>query len=818
MPERLHNLPVPPTRLIGRDREVRAICSLLARDDVRLVTLTGVGGTGKTRVGLAAAAALVGQFADGARFVELAPIRDATLVIPAIAEVMRIRDVGGRPLLDVLKERLGHSQLLLVLDNFEQVLHAGSAVAELLSVCPRLKVLATSRAPLRLRGEHEYPIPPLGLPSPRTSHIPEELAMVPSVSLFVERATAARPDFVLSDGNAGAVAEICQRLEGIPLALELAAARAKLLGPQALLARLEYRLVLLSGGARDLPERQRTLRDTIAWSYELLAPSEQRLFRRLAVFAGGCTLAAAEVVGRGVEGHEVTFLDDIEALVDNSLLDRWEGPDGEPRFSMLETLREFGREVLLASGEDAGLRRDHAGHFAEFAERVEPRLPRTEAGQWLDLLAADHDNLRAALAWSAEARDPSIPLSRLAGPLWMFWWMRGHLTEGRAWLEQALEREGDVAFRIKVLRGAGSLAFYQCDYPRARARWEELLTLATAGGDHPTALFVLGRLAYLASNNGEYERAEALCEACEGESRRLGDERSRAVALRARANVAFNAGDLDRAEAAWTECLRLDREHGMAFSVPHALHSLAAVAAERRNFSRATQLCEESMELFRQRDDAWGADLVLGRRVRIAQLEGDPARAVTLARERLALDHDLGNHGGIAASLETLAWVERARGRAVQAARLLGAAEAIREAVGEPVPRRRHVEHGDEIAMLRRTLGDAAFRAAVTDGRALTLDESVTEGLATDTASDPRPAGGTPYLITSPPDRRLADLTPREVEVLRLLASGYSTKQIASELVVTVPTVERHITHIYDKIGARGRAAAAAFALRHGLE
>ena len=345
---RPHNLPVQPTPLIGRQHEIEAVRALLARQDVRLVTLSGPGGTGKTRLSLQAAADSIDDFQDGAFFVELAPISDPALVVPAIAQVVGLQDVGGRTDLNALVDFLRDRRQLLLLDNFEQILAAAPIVADLLGAAPGLKVLVTSRAVLRLRGEHELPVPPLGLPEPEHRSLAQELASYPAIVLFSQRATAARPGFALTDENALAVTDICRRLDGLPLAIELAAARVKLLAPQAMLARLERRLPLLTGGARDLPERQRTLRDTIAWSYDLLDESERRLFRRLAVFVGGCTVEAAEAIGSvdGEPGADV--FDGIASLVDKSLLRQHDGPDGEPRFTMLETIREFGLEQLAS--------------------------------------------------------------------------------------------------------------------------------------------------------------------------------------------------------------------------------------------------------------------------------------------------------------------------------------------------------------------------------------------------------------------------------------------------------------------------------------
>jgi predicted ATPase/class 3 adenylate cyclase len=437
---RPNNLPVQPTPLIGRQREIEAVRDLLSRHDVRLVTLTGPGGTGKTRLALQVTAELIDDFQDGVFFVELAPIGDPTLVVPTIAQSVGLQDVGGRPALDALIDYLSDKRLLLLLDNFEQILAAAPVVADLLGAAPGLKVLVTSRAVLHLRGEHEFPVPPLGLPEPGRRSLARELASYPAIALFSQRATAVRPGFALTDENALAVADICRRLDGLPLAIELAAARVKLLAPQAMLARLERRLPLLTGGARDLPERQRTLRGAIAWSYDLLDEPERRLFRRLAVFVGGCTVDAAEAIG-AVDGEPgVDIFDGIASLVDKSLLRQHDGPDGEPRFAMLETIREFGLEQLAAADEEASVRHRHLDWFADFAERCQPGVFGPEGPAWLDRMAAELDNLRAATGWSMTEPTSGGARAglRVAGALQQLWLWRDNLAEGQRWLEQTL--------------------------------------------------------------------------------------------------------------------------------------------------------------------------------------------------------------------------------------------------------------------------------------------------------------------------------------------------------------------------------------------
>jgi predicted ATPase/class 3 adenylate cyclase len=454
---RLNNLPTQPTPLVGREREVSEVSDLLRRADVRLLTLTGTGGTGKTRVALQSAAELVDEFEDGVFFVALATLTDPGLVASTLTQALGVAESGEKQPEDALREFVRERELLLLMDNFEQVLEATPLLEELQAAAPRLKVLATSRAALRLYGEREFPVPPLALPDPAYPPPPERLTQYEAVRLFVERARAVKPDFSVTNENAPAVAEICVRLDGLPLAIELAAARIRLLPPRAMLARLGSRLKLLTGGARNLPERQRTLRGAIEWSYELLTPEERTLFARLSVFAGGRTLEIIETIC-DPEG-ELDTLDGLESLLEKSLLRQEEGPGGEPRFVMLETIHEYAREKLEESGEAEEVRRRHAEHFLTLAEESYPELKGPDQLEWLERLEAEHDNMRAALSWALGRKEAEVAL-RLGGALWWFWWMRGHNSEGRRLLEEALAIDGRVSpeVRAMALAGVGELA------------------------------------------------------------------------------------------------------------------------------------------------------------------------------------------------------------------------------------------------------------------------------------------------------------------------------------------------------------------------
>src|SRR6266566_2688221 len=582
---RLNNLPVQFTPLIGREKEVAAVQHLLQREDVRLLTLTGPGGIGKTRLGLQVAAELSESFADGVFFVDLAPLILPSLVIDAIAQTLCIQEAVGQTLLDRLKEHLQQQQQLLLVDNFEQVLSAASQVADLLAACPRLKVLVTSRFVLHVRGEQEFAVPPLAVPSP--THVPDPVALsqYEAVALFISRAQAVKPDFQVTHANALAVAEICAHLDGLPLAIELAAARVKLLPPQALLARLGKRLAVLTSRERDRPSRQQTLRNTIAWSYHLLDADEQRLFRRLSVFAGGCTLQAIEAMCSTLGDQVEPVLDAVASLIDKSLLQQTEQEGEEPRLLLLETIREYGLEVLAASGEMEITRQAHALYYLRLSEEAEPELAGPRQAMWLERLEREHDNLRAALQWGlspgedGHRREMAL---RLGGALRQFWIVHGHFSEGRNFLEQALVESKGVhaSVQVKAFVTAANLANHQSDNDRTEAHAQKSRALYQELGDTQGIALSLRLLAGVAGRRGTLTAARMLNEGALALFREVGDKEGAASSLNNMGLLALAQGEFAEARALLEESLACHRELGNKAGMAHALSALASVLFE----------------------------------------------------------------------------------------------------------------------------------------------------------------------------------------------------------------------------------------------
>ncbi|MDF3015381.1 MAG: adenylate/guanylate cyclase protein [Thermomicrobiales bacterium] len=685
---RPNNLPRQPTPFLGREREVGEVVGLLQKDDVQLVTLVGPGGTGKTRLALQAAAELLDDFADGVFFVPLAGLSDPDLVPHVIAGAVSLHEESNQPVVEQLKEFLAAKQVLLVLDNVEHLVEAAPVVGDLLGGAPQLKVLVTSRVPLRLRAEREYPVPPLGLPRRKPPPTLEQLSQFEAVRLFIERAQSVKPGFAVDNANAPALAEICHRLDGLPLAIELAAARVRMLSPQAMLARLEQRLPLLTSGARDAPERQRTLRNTIAWSYDLLDPDEQVLLRRLAVFAGGASFEAIEAVANP-EG-DLDVFGGVERLLEHSLLRQEEDAEGQPRFTMLETIREFGLVQLEESGETEHARQRHAAFFLELTEAAEPHLQGAQQRLWLDRLEAEHDNLRATLDWS---RTCDVDTGRrLAAALCWFWYYRGHFTEGRDWLEQALSCAADPSTeqQATLLNAAAALAWRQGDHVPAIALVEEALTTA----------------------------------------RRIGDRLNMALALVIRGNLALEQGDARQAESLHLEALPLFEACGYTWGVATTFNQLGEAARARGDNDRAATLYQSALHLFRELGNNPGIAMVLSNLAYTARAAGDTHRAAISYREGLRAAREVNDRTGISWCLTGLASLAVQVSAWEQSARLLGAAEALSTSLGTIVESVDREQHEATVAALQAASPKTAIETAWVAGQALPLDQAVAEALA----------------------------------------------------------------------------------------
>jgi len=685
------NLPAQLTSFVGREREVEQLRALIDRG--RLVTLTGPGGTGKTRLALQVASDVQDRFPDGVFFVELTPVTEPDLVPRSIAAVLGMREEGSAhtdslslPILDTLTDHLRERTTLLVLDNFEQVLEAGSLVSALLVAATRLRVLVTSRAALHLQAEQEFPVPPLGVPNLEDISDLDRLSRHEAVALFIQRASGSDPAFALTDENASAVAQISARLDGLPLAIELAASRIRVLTPPAMLDRLDQRLPLLTEGPKDLPARQRTLRGTIAWSYDLLPDEARALFRRLSVFVGGWAIEAAEAVCNPDAEVGIDTLEGLSALVDNSLIRGIQTAKGGPRFDMLQTIREYGLETLDAAEEGADIRKRHAEYFLSLAEEAEPELRGPQQHHWLGLLEIEHDNLRAALGWAIEADEAETGL-RLVGALWRFWHLRGYLAEGRHWATDVLAlptAERRSAVRAKAVSAAGSLAYWQNDIPPVRDAYEEALAIYQELGNSAGVAEGTYNMAYVHALENDGPTAQAELQKSLALFEELGDQRGVADALWVLSLIERFQGKFKPARSRAEKSLALHRELGDRFGMTMALQVLGRVAFEMEDL--------------------------------------DTARATFL--ETMAMHESMGNRTGITIALDNLAAQEIARGNLKRAVRLAGASQAIKESAGGQAPPSL-IDHPDPRGLVRGSLDEELIARTWEEGRAMTLEEAV---------------------------------------------------------------------------------------------
>lgn len=847
-------LPSPLSPLVGRTHEIAAATSFLAEPSVRLLTLTGPGGTGKTRLALRVAADVSDDYADGVLFVPLAAIRDPDLLVPTIARAAGLTEPVSSSIEDALTEYLAARNTLLVLDNFEQIIAAGVVVARLLEQCANVKALVTSRSPLQTAGEQRFPVAPLSLPSKNADSL-ESLRQSEAVELFLQRVRAIGPNLALTERDAPVVAEICWRLDGLPLALELAAARTNVLSLPALLARLSDRLHLLVGDRLDVPERLRTMRQAIAWSYDLLPPVEQSIFRRASVFSGGAAIEALEVVANQPAISTHAFLDALGRLVDHSLMRREDDPERESRIAMLETLREFGLEQLRALGEETAVRDAHAAYLLTYVEAGEPRMRGHGQTAWLDELDAEQGNLRAALDWTLQTADAETAL-RICAAVWRYWMNRGRFEEGRAWVDRALEAGASAPSpaRLGALIASAFLAEDHADYEAAQTRFEQAASLAESTGDQLTLAQAWDGLGTVASDRGEFSVASDHHVRAAALAREIGDERMASIATANLGSVHYRHADFDRAEQCWLECRALVRAQGDLHGEALMTGNLGALAVMRGDLQQGEALLTEALALqrelrhprtvasclvnlgdirmtagdveaasshfdeafaiMRETGDPHGAAVIHVRIAKAAHARGDIAAARATFAESIRALVESGDRFALMEATEELALLLVQDGDARPAARLYGMIDALRDELASSRREPEQPAYDASITRLRAELDGAQFDEARAAGARMAPRELAMMVAALPRPPAPAPAPKKPVVRIEASRPRLSD---RELDVLRLVAAGCSNREIADALFISPRTASTHVEHILSKLSVNTRSAAVAVAMREGL-
>jgi non-specific serine/threonine protein kinase len=816
-----HNLPLQVNRFVGREREMTAVGELLVT--TRLLTLTGAGGSGKTRLALQVATDLLEEYTHGVWWVELAALSDPLLVPQAVASVVGISERAGRTVTEALADALRPKHALLVLDNCEHLLTAAVELIEaLLHTCPQVHVLVTSREALAIMGETTWLVLPLRVPD--TYELPpiDGLLTYEAVHLFVERARSVLPSFTLTPENAAAVVQVCRRLDGMPLAIELAAARIRALSVEQIVARLADAYRLLTGGSRSALPRQQTLRAAMDWSYDLLSPQEQVCFRRLSVFAGSFSLEAAEAICAGepeAPGEPYDVLDILSSLIDKSLV-LVERRSGEARYQLLETIRQYGQAKLQEFAEAVQVRRKHRDWYARLAEQAEAETLTAQQERVFDRLAAEHENLRAALGWSLEQQEAETA-AQIGAAISRYWLLRGHMSEGRSYLERALSGFSEQnTVRAKALNVAAILASLQDDQATARTLAEESLALSRQLAERKQtgyALYILGRLARI---EGNYTGAVTFLEESLRLFRELGQQDDIALVLSDMGLTVLSLGEDERATALCEESLALSRTLGDRRAIASWLANLGTIVLARGDIQRAKELCDESLAIRRAIGYKGGCAHTLAILGRIALVQGDYEQAIACFNESLALRQETGEKEGIATALEGLAALTGMLGYPVRAARLYGFAASLRSQLGAPLPPIDRPAYAQSVAALHAQLDEPTFLSAWTVGQAMTLEEALAEAAQVKGHAHLPPASSSAPVETPsafPARRNPFGLTARELEVLRLVTEGLTTTHIAEQLVISPRTADAHLRSIYSKLDVTSRAAATRSAIEHQL-